>query len=674
MGIQSTGIGSGIDVNSLITKLMQVEAQPLTALAKKEASFQAKLSAYGSLNGALSAFQSSLTSLNNASTFQSLTATSSDTTIASASATSIATAGSYSISISKLAQSQILSSTGQVSTTATIGAAITTTLSFQFGTIAGTAVNGLYPAPPATTFTQDADQATGTVTIDSTNNTLQGIRDAINAAKIGVSASIVGDGTATPYHLVLNSSKTGVTSSLKITASGDASVASLLEYDPAGSPVTQAFTEVATAQNAALKVNGIDITSASNSVSGAIQGVTLTASKIGSTTINIASNPSAIQASVTGFVKAYNDLANTIKTLSGYDASTKKGGLLLGDSTTQSVQNQIRNLLSTSVNGLGGGLTTLSQIGISFQKDGSLALDATKLTTALTNNISDVGGLFAAIGKASDGLSSITGSTSATKAGSYALNLTQTASQSILTGDSALAASTTYASPATLNVTLDGISSLVSLSAGTYTPTQLAALLQSSVNGTAAYSTAGLSLKASVDGSGFLVLQSNKYGTASNVSLADGTATASSFTGTVSSGTAGQDIAGTLNGIAGTGSGQTLTGTTGSDAEGLAILVTGNAIGARGTINFSRGYAYQLNNLVNGFINSAGTIAGTTDGVNRSIKEIGKQREILNSRLFDVEARYRAQFTALDRIVSSLNNTSSFLTQQLSALTGTTQY
>lgn len=671
MGIQSTGIGSGIDVNSIITKLMQVEAQPLTALAKKEASYQAKLSAYGSLNGALSAFQSSLSSLNNASTFQSLTATSSDSTIASASATSIATAGTYNINITKLAQSQILSSAGQASSTATIGAAATTTLTFQFGTITGTAVNGVYPVAPATSFAQDANQATGTVTIDSSNNTLQGIRDAINLANIGVSASIVGDGSATPYHLVLNSSKTGFTSSMKISASGDATVAALLNYDPTA---TQAFTEVTTAQNAELKINGIDITSTSNSVTGAIQGVTLTTSKIGSASISIASNPTAVQASVAAFVKAYNDLAGTMKSLTGYDAGTRKGGLLLGDAMAQSVQNQLRNTLSTAVNGLGGGLTTLSQIGVSFQKDGSLTLDSSKLSTALASNISDVGGLFAAIGKASDSLSSVTGSTSATKAGSYALDVSRIASQGNLTGDFILTNPTTYASSVTLNVTLDGISAPVTLAAGSYTPTQLAALLQSSVNGTSTFSAAGLSLKASVNGSGFLVLQSDKYGSASNISLADGTATAASFTGTVTTGTAGLDVAGTLNGIAAVGSGQTLTGTTGSDAEGLKILVNGGAIGARGTVNFSRGYAYQLTNLLNGFLGSAGSIASSTDGVNRSIKDIGKQRETLNNRLYDVESRYRAQFTALDRVVSGLNNTSAFLSQQLAALTGTSKY
>ncbi|MFZ6814670.1 flagellar filament capping protein FliD [Undibacterium sp. Rencai35W] len=667
MTIQSTGIGSGLDVNTLVTKLMQVESQPLTALATKEASYQAKLSAYGSLNSALSAFQSSLSSLNNPSTFQSLNASSGDSTIVSGSATSGAAPGNYSVNITKLAQAQSISSAGQVSTTNAIGDInATTTISFQFGTITGTATNGVYGT--GTTFTQDAAQATGSITIDSSNNSLQGIRDAINAANIGVSATIVGDGSATPYHLVLNSSKTGAASSLKISASGDTAVQGLLNYDPAG---TQNFTEINTAQSAALKVNGIDITSASNTVSGAIQGVSLNLTKIGSTSIAVSANTTGIQAGINSLVKAYNDLNSTIKTLTAYDPSTKKGGLLLGDSTTQSVQNQIRNSLSTAVNGLGGGLTTLSQIGVTFQKDGSLALDSSKLTTALTTKLSDIGGLFASIGKASDSLVSVASSSSATKAGSYNLNITKIATQGSLSGDLSLPATTTIAASTAINVTLDGVTASVGLAQGTYTPSQLAALVQSSINGTSAFSANGSTVTASIGGTGNLILQSAKFGATSNVSLASNTgSSAALLTGSILGGTAGNDVAGTLNGVAATGSGQTLTGSAGSDAEGLKVLVSGGAVGTRGTVNFSIGYAYKLNNLLNGFLGSNGTIASSSSGVTKSITDIGKQRIALNSRLADTEARYRAQFTALDSTISSLNNTSTFLTQQLSALTG----
>ncbi|MDO8702252.1 MAG: flagellar filament capping protein FliD [Undibacterium sp.] len=670
MGIQSTGIGSNLDVNSLITKLMAVESQPLTTLAKKESSYQAKLSAYGSLNSALSSFQSSLSSLSAASTFQSFSATSSDTAIASATATSIAVAGTYNLNVTKLAQAQSISTPGQVSSTATIGSG-TSTVTFQFGTISGgSATNGIYTG---STFTQDATQATGTITIDSSNNSLQGIRDAINTAKMGVSASIVGDGSATPYHLVLTSAKTGATSSMQISVTGDAVLGSLLNYNPQG---TQNLSEATTGQSAALTINGIAINSVTNSVSAAIGGVSINLNKIGTSTLTLAANTTAVQASVNAFVKAYNDLNTSIAGLTSYNPTTKKGGLLLGDPTTQNIQNQVRKTLATAVNGLGGDLTTLSSIGVAFQKDGSLAADNTKLQTALTSKFSEVGGLFASIGKASDSLISVVSSTPATQAGAYDVEITSLATQGKLTGDTNLNLANTVIDPATtLNVILDGTSSAVSLPAGSYTATQLASMMQSAINGTSAFSALGAAISASIDANGFLVLQSSKYGSSSNIALADATGTtAATLAGTSLAGTAGANVAGTFGGNSAIGEGQFLTGGTGTAADGLKVLVSGGIIGARGTINFSVGYASQLSKMITNFQGTGGTLVGSTSNIDRSIKDIAKQKEILNSRLFDTEARYRKQFIALDSTLSSLTNTSTFLTQQLSALTGTKSY
>lgn len=667
VGIQSTGIGSNLDVNSLISKLMQVESQPLTTLAKKEASYQAKLTAYGSLSSALSSFQSNFISLSSTSTFQNLTATAGDSTVLSASTTSVATAGSYNITVGQLAKSQILSSAGQASTTAAIGAATSSTISIQFGTISGgTLTAGVYTGA---SFLQDADQGVGLITIDSTNNSLQGIRDAINSANKGLTASIVGDGSATPYHLVLSSNKTGAKSSLKIDVTGDATLQSLLNYDPAA---VQNFTETNTAQNATLTVNGIAIISASNTISEVVQGTSITLSKAGSSTLSLTNNTSGVQSSINGFVKGYNDLQATLKSLTGYDASTKKGGILIGDATARGVQNQIRNTLSAAVNGLGGNITTLSSIGISFQKDGTLSLDSTKFQTALNTNFSEISGLFATLGKATDSLIKYSSATSATTQGAYPINITALATQGDLTGDVDLTAgNTTILANTSLNVTLDGISAAVSLAAGSYTSSQLVTLIQTSVNGTTAFSNSGAKITASITGGGFLKLTSTAYGGTSNVALADGTGTtAASLSGTILTGAAGTNVAGSINGASAIGSGQFLTGTPGTPAEGLNVLVSGGSTGARGTVNFSRGFASQLSTLLGTIVGSAGSISSTSDGVNKSIKDIGKQRTLLNSRLIDTEARYRKQFTALDSIISGLNNTSTFLTQQLSALTG----
>ncbi|WMW82224.1 flagellar filament capping protein FliD [Undibacterium cyanobacteriorum] len=667
MGIQSTGIGSNLDVNGLITKLMQVESQPLTTLAKKEASYQAKLTAYGTLTSALSSFQSSLPGLYNLASFQNLNASSSDSTILTATTTSSAIPGTYNINVTKLAQSQSISSAGQAATNTPIGSGAATTISIQFGTISGgTSSAGVYTGA---TFTQDANQALAEISIDSTNNTLQGIRDAINAAGKGVTASIVGDGSATvPYHLVLSSTKTGVTSSLKISVSGDASIASLLNYDPSG---TQNLTEVTTGQNAALTANGIAVTSASNAVTGVIQGTTINLAKTGSSTLSLSNNIAGVQNSVNGFVKAYNDLQTSLKALTGYDAAAKKGSILQGDTGALGVQNQIRNVLNSAVNGLGGGLTTLSSIGISVQKDGTMALDSAKLSAALNNNFSEVAGLFATAGKTTDSLVSFAGSTSNTTQGSYAINVTTLATQGSLTGDLDLTAGTTTIAAGTkIKFTIDSTMASVSLTEGTYSASQLASMIQSAVNGNSTFSAAGLKISASINGSGFLKLSSDSYGSTSNVILANDTGTTiSSLTGSVSSGTSGLNVAGTINGLTASGSGQTLSGAVGTVTEGLKLTVNGGTIGARGVINFSRGFASQLNDLLSSANGSTGALASSKDAINRNLKEIDKQKTILNNRLFDVEARYRAQFTALDKTISNLNTTSSFLTQQLSALT-----
>ncbi|WP_428719032.1 flagellar filament capping protein FliD [Undibacterium curvum] len=665
--IQSLGIGSGLDVNGLISKIMQGESTPLISLAKKQASYQANLTAFGTVNGALSSLQTALATLNNGNLFKNLNASVSDSSVASASTNSTAVAGSYNINISKIAQAQTISSAGQVSTTTPIGTGASTTLSFQFGTITGTAASGVYTGA---SFEQDATQATGTVTIDSTNNSLQGIRDAINAAKIGVQASIVGDGSATPYHLVLNSSKTGATSSMKITTTGDSALANLMNYDPAG---TQNFKEVATAQSANMTVNGIAVTSASNSVSTAIQGVTITAQKVGTTSLNLTANTTQIQSGITAFVTAYNSVNSTISSVTAYNPSTKTGGALLGNATVQSVQNQIRNVMTNSVAGLGGGLTNLAQLGITFQKDGSLAVDSTKLQAALSANFSDVAGLFAAAGKTTDSLTSFVGSTSNSKPGSYAVNVTQLATQGKLTGTLNLnSGSTTIASGTTMSFSVDGVAADVNLTAGTYTATQLASMIQSAVNGTSGFSSKGINITASVGSDGFLNLTSGTYGTTSNISIANKSGTGlDNLTGTVTAGVPGKNVAGTLNGVTAVGSGQFLTGASGSDSSGIQILVSGGSTGDRGNVNFSQGYAFNLTSTLSNFLGSSGTITNATNGINSSIKDLQKQTEIINKRLVVTQARYQAQFAALDKVVNSMTATQNFLTQQINVLNGT---
>lgn len=665
MAVSSIGVGSGLPLDALLTNIMTAESQPLTLMAKKEASYQAKLSAYGNLSGALSTFQAAMATLGKSSTFENLQTTIADKTIFNATATSKAASGTYQVDVTKLAQAQTLTTTGQTSKTALIGSGATTTLTFQFGTISGgTLTNGTYAGA---TFTQDANQATGTVTINNGDNSLQGIRDAVNAANIGVTATLVSDGSATPDHLIFISNKTGEVSSMKINVSGDATLQGLLTNDPAG---TQTMKQTSIAQNTQLTVNGFFINSATNEVKEAIQGVTLNVAKIGTTSMTIAKDSAAVQTSVNSFVKAYNDLAKTIKSLTAYNAETKTGGLLVGDSTARTVQDQLRKTLSTSLEGLSNSNMSLAQIGVGFQKDGTLAVDSAKLTKALETNYDDIAGLFATVGKTTDSLINFSSSTSATKAGSYDVTVTKLATRASMTGDVNLnAGTTTIATGTKMSVTVDGVTSRIALAEGTYTSAQIASMLQSAINGASEISTAGSKVTATIDSNGFLNLQSDRYGSASKISLVSDTGTsAATLLGSVSGGIDGVDVEGTIGGVAATGSGQILSAGKGSDALGLKLEIVGGTLGSRGRVDFSQGYADRLSKLTDGFIGSEGLIAGNTASINSIIKNITADADAFKLRLVGIEARYRKQFSALDALVASMQATQTYLTQQLASI------
>ncbi|HEY8099807.1 MAG TPA: flagellar filament capping protein FliD [Burkholderiaceae bacterium] len=668
MTISTPGIGSGLDVNGIVSKLMAVESQPLQTLAAKEASYQAKLSAFGSLSGALGSFQTALAGLTSPDTFQSLTTSVGDSTIFSATANSKAVAGTYNVNISKLAQAQTIATTGQLNSTSAIGDGTATTLTFQFGTISGGALSagGVYTG---STYTQDPTKSSGTVTINAGNNSLQGIRDAVNAAGIGVTATIVSDGSATPDHLVFTSSKSGLTSSMKITVSGDqtAPLAAMLAYDPTA---TQNMTQSMAAQNTEATVNGIAVSSATTALADAIQGTTLNVQKTGVTTLTVAANTGAVQSSVNGFVKAYNDLNSTIKTLTAYDSTTKQAGLLLGDATTRQIQSQIRDMLSNPVTGGAGAFTNLTQLGIGFEKDGSMSLDSSKLTNAITNNFKDIGSLFATMGTTSDSLVSYVSSASKTMPGSSTVNISALATQGSITGSGAAGLTITSGSNDQLSVTVDGTRATINLLPGTYTAASLAAQLQSAINGTSAFSTMGISASVNASMAGIITITSNRYGSASNVNVSD--IGAQNLLGTSPAITAGIDVAGSIGGVTGTGSGQILSGAAGSPAEGLKLNIAGGVTGNRGTVNFSQGYAYQLNNLINNYVGSSGTISTSKDGLNSQIKNVTDSTAAFNVKLAALQKQYMAEFSALDTSIASMNATTTYLTQQLAQISANT--
>jgi flagellar hook-associated protein 2 len=381
--------------------------------------------------------------------------------------------------------------------------------------------------------------------------------------------------------------------------------------------------------------------------------------------VTIWRDPAAAQTAVQAFVKAHNDLNTLLRDLTRSDAEGKSG-VLVGDSAARTIQSQVRATLSSALaGGNGSTLRVLSQVGVSFQKDGSLALDTSKLTQALTSDPAGVARLFASGGAASDSLIKVASSSAATVPGTYAVDITEIATRGQLVGSAAAALSITAGLNDALTVSVDGTSANVTLPAGTYTPAALAAQIQSLVNASSSLTAANRQIAVS-EAAGVLTLTSKRYGSESTVSVS-GSAAASLFGGAPTA-TPGVDVAGTIGGLPATGSGQRLTASDGSPVTGLQLDVIGGSTGSRGTIGFTRGYAGRLESLMEGLLGSDGTIASRTSGINATIKDLDRQRDIADRRLAQIEQRYRKQFTALDTLMSSMTATSSFLTQQLAQL------
>lgn len=469
MALSASGLGSGLDINSLVSQLMAVERQPLTAMARKEASFQAKLSAFGQIKGSLSALQTAANALNDAAKFSATKATVGSDAGFTASTKSGAAAGSYSVQVEQLAKVQRIATAADTSFVPNAGTAeAPTTVSITFGKMDG----GSFVAGEA-----------GAKSIDFTGSTIEELRDAINKGDLGVTASVIDNGTA--KQLVVTGKNTGAEQAFQIGGTAglayDPSVAIDPENPsvPAGSNTSYVLQA---SQDARVNIDGISITRGTNSISDALEGVTLTLTKTtdAASSLSVAEDFGGARSAIDAFVKAYNDTQTTLKNLTNYNAETKTAATLTGDSTARSIQSQVRNLVGGALSGLGD-TSRLADIGVTFDKDGKLTVDGTKLDAALKDPNRDVAAFF-------------------------------------------------------------------------------------------------------------------------------------------------------------TGSG---------DTKGLAATVSDG---------------------LKNFIDTGGLLAGRTEGLNSSIKLIGKQREAFEARLESVQKRYQAQFTALDSTIASMTQTSNYLTQQLASL------
>ena len=406
--ISSAGIGSGLDVNGLVSKLMAVESQPLEVLNTREASYQAKLSAYGSLKGALASLQTSALALTSTTLFKSMSATSANTSVVSASANTASSAGTYAVKVIQRAQSHVIASQAFALDATTITTSDISTIDGKLKIELGTFSGG--------TFTTDPDKTPVTIDIDATASTLPEIRDAINDANAGVKANLVYVGAA-GYKLTVTSTETGEKNSIKLTTMDANDVVltnntdlAKLSFDPeatAGNGNEFTFDPVSgIAQDASFTIDGIGLTRTTNSFSDAITGVTLTLGDVldTSTTLTIAKDGTSAKSTITSFVKNYNDLNTALRGMIAYNADTGQKSVLTGDSGARSLQNALRDMINYRPAGSTGVARSLSDLGVELQRDGSLVFTSTKFDTALAASSSDVSTLFSSTSASSQGI------------------------------------------------------------------------------------------------------------------------------------------------------------------------------------------------------------------------------------------------------------------------------
>jgi flagellar hook-associated protein 2 len=365
------GLSTGINYNDLISKLMEVQRQPITILENKKSSYNDKITQYNSLSSKLSTLKSVVDKLKTSTNFYSKSVSVGDSAVVEATVTNAAATGNYSITVAKLASEENETHSGVAESTSVINSSGSDKV-FQY-TYGGTQSN---------------------LTVES-GTTLEGLRDLINydAGNPGVTATIVNDGVgANPYRLIIKGNETGATNTVTIDAG-----TTLDGTDSTADFSATAFTETKTAYDADFTIDGLQIKRSSNAITDVITGMTINLKKEGepATTVTVTADRETIKDQINSFISAYNDVVDLISSSMAYDSTTGKSGVLSGEGTSRNIQNKLRNIISSTVSGQPDDMNVLAQLGITTDsKTGKLSVNSSALDTKLASDLDDVATLF----------------------------------------------------------------------------------------------------------------------------------------------------------------------------------------------------------------------------------------------------------------------------------------
>ena|GEM_PF-543516 len=662
--LTALGATNGIDTTSLVNNLVNAnQMADMNALTTKQNLLQTQISDFGLLTSAFSTLETAASVLANPDTFNAKSASIPTTSLLSVGALDASAAtGNYAINVDQVAQAQSLSSTGFSSQTAPIGKG---TLAIRFGNWT------------SGTFTPNTSQTGATITIDDSNNSLIGLQNSINNAKLGINASIVSDSGS--YKLLLTS-PSGSTSEMEITATEDAGAQGLAAFN--FNKNSSQMTQQQGGADAKLRVNGMPLTRSSNHLTDVIPGLTFDLANSSTTetvNIGITQDKTGADTAIRNFVAAYNTFLTNSGKLVGFDSSKNANGSLSQDPLAKNLLQQVRNQLNGNVPGLSGVFTTLSNLGIATQLDGSLKIDdstaTTSFATAMANNYDAVRDLFVPKMTSSNAQISVTKNTANSTPGTYQIAITQQPTKGSLIGGAITGSFPldTTGKNYTFTVGVDGVTAApITLPTTTYASGDaLAADLQARINSDSNLlaGKVGLSVKFNTT-TNKLEFTSNNYGSSSNVSFSAASSDMADFGITNVAGTAGTDVAGTVDGVAAFGYGNVLLPAIGSKAEGLSMTIQPGA--TSGTISFSKGFAGSFTGLIDNFLQNNGLIQNHETVINQQISKVGDDVTALNARSDAYRAQLQAQFSAMQSIVNTLKSTGTFLTGAFAALNGTT--
>jgi len=739
-GINFGGLASGMDTEGIISKLVSIQKQPIARLQQQQQKYLKQADVIAALKGQISNVAQSANSLLTADAFSAVIPSNSDSSVASLVMSGVGQAGNYTLSVSKLAQSQKISSGAQSSVSSALGQTGQFTINGKLVSVDSTdslssvarKINDVSPGATASIINGGTGNAYLTITssnsgisgkpqlsdltgsflstigvlgatenirlpvtngaaginfssssdivgsslgvtgltaqtikvngvnvsINLQTDSLQAVADKINSASTGATASVVSvtEGVSTKYRLEI----TGASSPTFVDAGNTLATLGIVQKT--------ASNELVAAQDASYKVDGVSLTSSTNTIEGVIPGGKITLLKADATTpptttLSIKSDTDAVANRIKSFTDSYNSAVKFITDNSQFDGDTYETGPLFGDPVARQFLSTMNSLLMSNIPGLTGNYKNLTDIGIRIDGTGSLSVDSSKLNTAIQTDSEGVRKLFQNFGSSSS--SSVvyisgTSSTQPSSPSSYGVNITQVATKTQYVAATAKTSNNTSSETLTFsgnligsssyNLTIDVGSNLQTIIDKINNDTKLKDLLTASNN----------SGKLQIDSKRFgsnglfnVVSNQSPLGSNSGVGFNPGTSTN------------GLDVAGTINGESAMGVGQFLTGTkTDGKALGLQIQYSGTSTGNAGNITFTRGMSGIVNSALTMFTDIASGITVTTEKALRDQGELIKnQIDTINKRAAASITELRAKFSQMEQQISKVQQQGARLSQ-----------